>query len=472
VTGIRWISQDGIKETGCKILVDATGDGEACAIAGCEFSYGRKFDGTSQPYSNVWITFGAGHNIINNLDAGYIDPTDGDDISARIIESGSLRLKNKFEENGKFISTAPQLGQREGRLIKGEATLNFQDFLLGKSSEKPLFYEYTNYDTHSHDWAFESEITQDWVVVAGLWGIPFSIPVPLKTMLPERFDGLMMAGRCMSMDHEMAQCLRMQKAMQKSGEAAALAASLAIKKNISLRDIPYHELLEGLKATGCFNEKIIDNKWFTDKNTIKIQLASEKPGFAIWSAKLLGEKVRKELKEWILSDDENLSKHSAFALGLLLDSTALPVLRKIVRERDEFVPATSCARNQKRLCSALYLLGKLEDIESREELFGILREYKEFDIFSHAFMSLLKIGSAFPGSRKKIADEIIQEISSGDFSLEYTIDENLQVKEVMTGYIRITAAREFDRWGIPHSLDQVIEKSELTMREKALLNTK
>lgn len=472
IKGIRWISPEGLKEAACKILIDATGDGEVCAIAGCKFSYGREFDGTSQPYSHVRVTFRDGQNRIHNFDAGYIDTKDGDDVSEKIINAGTLHLKEKFEEDDKLIFAAPQLGQREGRLIKGEETLNLKEFFSGKKACNPVFYEYSNYDTHAHDYAFESELIQDWVVAAGLWGINFSIPVPLGAMLPKGFEGLMTAGRCISMEHEMAQALRMQKAMQKSGESAALAAEIAIKRNIPLRDIPYNELQEALKATGCFNEEIIENEWLSDKEEIKALLSSEKPGPAIWSAKLLGENIKEKLKEWALSDDENLSKHSAFALGLLDDKTALPVLRKIVKERDEFIPSTSRSRNQKRICSAVYLIGKFKDIEIVDELLKLLKEDIEFDVFSHAAISLLKIGAASPDLRRKISDGMIQVINADNFFMERTVNKAHNVMEEMTNYIRIVAAKEFDKWDMPHKLYETIEKSELSMREKTLLEHK
>jgi hypothetical protein len=467
VKGIRWISPDGVREAGCKILIDATGDGEVCAIAGCEFAYGRDSDGTTQPYSHVRVTFKDGHHFSHNYDAGYIDTTDGEDVSSKIISSGLLHLRKKFEEEDKLLLVAPQLGQREGRLIKGEETLTFKDFLSGKRCPEPVFYEYSNYDTHAQDWAFESELIQDWVVTAGLWGENLSIPVPLKAMLPKGIEGLMTAGRCMSMDQEMGQCLRMQRAMQKSGEVAALAASIAIKKDISLQKIPYNELLPPLKITGCFNEKIIEHEWLTEKEDIKAELATEKPGRAIWSAKLM--EIKEELEEWTSSDDKNLSKHSAFALGLMENKSALPILRKILKERDKFTPTTSRGGNQKRICSALYLIGKLEDLESVDELLKLLQENIEFDVFCHAFMSLLKIGAAFSDQRRKIMDGLLKTISRDDFFIEHTINAPHNVKEKMSDYVRIVAAKKFDDWKMRHDLHEIIKNAALTMRERTLL---
>jgi HEAT repeat protein len=272
------------------------------------------------------------------------------------------------------------------------------------------------------------------------------------------------------MEHEMAQALRMQRAMQKSGEAAALAATIAIKKDISLREVPYNELLQELKATGCFNEEIIENEWLTEIEEIKAELASEKPGRAVWSANLLG--INENLKEWISSDDESLSKHSAFALGLLEDKAALPELRKIVEERDKFVPSTSRSRNQKRICSAIHLIGKLNDHESIDELLKLIKEDKEFDVFSHAIITLLKIGEAFPALRDKIADGIIPVIAANDFFVERTVNKAHNVMEEMSNYIRIKAAKEFDKWNIPHKLYEKIDNAKLSLREKTLLKHK
>ena len=102
----------------------------------------------------------------------------------------------------------------------------------------------------------------------------------------------------------------------------------------------------------------------TLKEEIREGLSTSKPGIAIWSARRLGEKIKKDLISWLSDNDEQLSKNSALALGLMGDVNALPMLRRIVQERDDFLPKTSRKFNQLRAHSAIYLIGKLKDRES------------------------------------------------------------------------------------------------------------
>ena len=253
------------------------------------------------------------------------------------------------------------IGIRDGRRIEGEKTLTLSDFFDGKSTDKPIFYAYADLDRHGSDIALNSETLQDWSVASNLGAVNITFPVPFETMIPKGYDGLLTAGRCMSFDSDISTAVRMQRDMQKAGEAAAMAAYLSIKKNCKLKEVPYDDLLCLLKETACFNEDNnlgfrfdspyqYDNypitiNWITEPSDIKRALASDKPGVAIWSSKLIGDAIKNNLKNWIKSYNDNLKKHSAFALALLNDYTCLPVLRQIIRSRDNFT--LSDCRNKK-----------------------------------------------------------------------------------------------------------------------------
>lgn len=474
VRGIRWLSPAGVRDTACGMLVDATGDGEVCALAGCAFTHGRAFDGIPQPYSHVpcWIL--EGRHASQNFDAGStVSAIDGAAYSEGIIHGGTFHLRDQYSETEKLLYTGRLPGLREGRLITGETTLALRDYLEGRTTEQPVFYECSNLDTHTQDWAFESETVQEWLTVASFWGLCFTIPVPLEAMIPKGFEGIMTAGRCLAVDHDLSQAVRMQRGMQQCGEAVATAAALAHQKKISVRELDYHALAAELRRTGCLPAPddvppTVAQQLPADPDAIRDGLASDHPGLAIWAAKLRGEAIRPALRAWLDDPGTSLARNAALALGLLNDPEALPVLRVIIRERDPYVPESGRKLNARRLLAALYLAGRMHDAEIVEDAVALLADpASDFGVFSYALMALLKIGDARPETRAEIARGIRTVLEAPDFRKSLT-KHRCRYEEPSEAYFRIVAAHALDRWNMPHALMEYADPAKLTMRESGL----
>ncbi len=473
VCGIRWISPQGIRDTACRMLIDATGDGEVCALAGCSFEYGREYDGIPQPYSHVpcWILEGKRHAAQNFDAASTVSAIDGAEYSEGIVHGGTFHLRDQYSETEKLLFAGRLPGLREGRLIHGETTLRFSDYISGNVSDRPVFHEYANLDTHTQDWAFESVAVQEWLTVCSFWGLNFGVPVPLEAMIPKGFDGIMTAGRCLAVDHDLSQAVRMQRAMQQCGEAVATATALALRKNIPLRELSYEELALELRQSGClpesppatFTEQLPD-----DMDSIRAGLASDEPGKAIWAARLQGDAIRSALHDWLAEPDSHLARNAALALGLLDDPACLPVLRRIIAERDPYIPQSGRKRNARRLCAALYLAGRMADPSIIDDAAALVADPEnEFDVFSYAFTALLRIGDAHPETRSAIATILRSVLEAADFQRPLS-KHRARFSEPSEAYFRIAAARELDRWKLPHALMERVAPERLTMRERGL----
>lgn len=483
VCGVRWFGPDGLHDAGASVVIDCSGEAEVCAMAGGAFRLGRALDGKMQPYSNVIKR--ATETAVPQFytDSGYVDPTDGDSVSAAIIESAlrDTHLKERYGIDDRLVYVAPLLGVREGRFIDGEYNVTLPEFLDDRVSAEPVFYAYSNLDNHGKDVAFESEAYQDWIVAASLWGLNFSVPVPLGAMIPKRLDGLLVAGRSIALDHDMATCVRMKRDMQKCGEVAAVAAALSIELGAPLRELPYAELAQRLRASGCLDARnhvgfrILNQRreeqpagsWLTDPEAIREGLGSDKPGFAIWSARRLGPVLAAQLREWTAQrEDVHLSRHSAIALALLGDAAALPVLRQTAAERDPYVPQTSRKYNQIRGCAAIYLLGKLGDEEIVPELIRIINdrdafanvstdaefinsdEEYYFQYLTFSMMALFRIGDRHERARAAIAEAVSGVLDRGDFSLSITLKPSKDQHYSMTDTVRRIASAKLQAWGI------------------------
>ena len=64
------------------------------------------------------------------------------------------------------------------------------------------------------------------------------------------FDGLLMAGRCISATHTAAAAGKSMGNCMATGHAAGVAASLAAKKGILVREIKAGEIQDALRADG------------------------------------------------------------------------------------------------------------------------------------------------------------------------------------------------------------------------------
>ena len=481
VRGLQYISPTGLCCAKAKFVLDCTGDAQVCFLAGCPTVKGRDIDGQFQPFTNVRsIIRDAGNLSTVNFDSGYIDQTVADDLSETIIQSTRMHLKERFEEQHKLIAISDIPGIREGRNIIGENNLKFSDVLDDRLSHEPIVWSFANHDTHSSDWAFESEFAQDWGVAASLWGIDFYVPVPTGAIVPKGYNGVLVAGRCLAVDHDLAQSLRMKRTVQQLGESAAAIAYLAIASNIPAVKVEYQELADELRRTGCLGEDhFTDNssRWLVDIRSIHDGLSSEKPGIAMWSARRFGSKIIPSLKKWLSDspDCSHLKYHCAFALALLGDKAGLPELREIVVRRDNFLPQTSRNWNQHRGYAAVYLLGKLRDIGSISILKNILMDENigfHFQYCSHAVMALIKTGDRYAAARPRIAAILKTFAGQPGPSIELTLKGWLQKPLVtlkMETLIRIIIANRLEKWHIPHNIDRLLIENELSIHEKNVL---
>ncbi len=74
--------------------------------------------------------------------------------------------------------------------------------------------------------------------------------VPYRAIVPEKIDGLLMAGRCISTSHVAAAAAKSMGNCMATGHAAGVAASMAAKKGIQPRDVKVTELQDMLRADG------------------------------------------------------------------------------------------------------------------------------------------------------------------------------------------------------------------------------
>lgn len=400
ITGISYIQNGVTHKASAKYVIDCTAEASVCMAAGCEMQGGRVSDNRFQPYSSVYFKSSGASSIgYAYIDNGCVDQYDPDDFGSNILKSSTsyVHLRDNYSDHS-YYGIAPLIGLREGYKIVGEENIDFTSMIAGDFCEKPVYYGWSNLDNHGKDSALEDRIYQDFITLCGLWGYGVSIPVPMGALIPKGWSGLLVAGRNVADDHNLAIGLRMKDDCHKSGEAAAQLAALAIKQDIPAKQVDVDVLREKLFKTGCLkpedrvmlerqqsDEKYEYPLWCDDDAKLTDGLASDAPGYYMWSAKSLG-KVGL-LVSLLDSESENARSNSAIVLSMLdgqIPDASMPRLMTVLYEtaltRDGYVPNTGRKYINFRSVSAICALGRLaraESVEFLRELLGHAEEIAE-----------------------------------------------------------------------------------------------
>jgi len=235
-----------------KAFVDGTGDGDLAAMAGAQFTFGRATDGLPHAYSLAAGRLSDdGKLLITNFDAGYCDPTDAVDMTRARRRALGHYWRERFDAKTRLVYIAPILGLRNSRQVVGDYRLTMGDEIAGRQFPDVIAYAYSHYDNHGFDYENESDEAMLWVWLLGNWGRRFGCEIPYRCLLPAGVEGLLMACRALSITHDAHNQLRMQRDLQRIGEAAGIAAALAAARGLTPRELPVEPIQAALLKSGA-----------------------------------------------------------------------------------------------------------------------------------------------------------------------------------------------------------------------------
>lgn len=242
---------DGYHIYPCQVVIDATGDADIAAAAGAKTIIGREGDGFPQAYSFTPAMFRDNTVTFSNFDVGCTDPTDSIEYSRAHFRGRKISMENEpFSPAVHFSFFAHLLGLREGRCIVAREHLSLEDFFDGKVWDDAVCSSMAFHDNHAMDYDNESEFSQRLVIKCGLWNYKVSGQIPYGALQPEDIEGIIVTGRCIGVDHDLAQLIRMQKDMQVLGEVSGVAAALSIKDGVLVGDVDVKRLKHRLEERG------------------------------------------------------------------------------------------------------------------------------------------------------------------------------------------------------------------------------
>jgi hypothetical protein len=201
---------------------------------------------------------GSDHVTVNVSRVQDLDATDADELSRASWQLQKqvgemvrwLRAEAPGFGNARLLSVPFQVGVRETRRIRGVYRVTAEDVLSAAQFDDRIGRG--AYPLDIHDPRSGVEVMGRTVTGRGIniVHIQESYSVPYRCLVPERVDGLLAAGRCVSATHEAAGSLRGQAVCMVTGEAAGTAAGLAALGGVSPRGLDVSELQQTLAANG------------------------------------------------------------------------------------------------------------------------------------------------------------------------------------------------------------------------------
>ncbi len=255
-----------------KTVFDCTGDGNVAASAGCPFELG--VDGDYKECQAMTLMFLVGNipekykdglMIYEKLNAVYekagkqipfrvpylipvpnshfgviqfthmyeYNPLSAEALTKATMEGrqqliDAFEFLTKYDEEFKdleLITSSSVLGVRESRRIIGEYRVSTDDILTGATFDDAVAHVTFGADLHT-----KSNKGQNCFQVQ-----PYQIP--LRALIPQGYNGIVVAGRCISGSREAMASYRVTGNCAQMGENAGYYVAESIKQNIDIRDV-------------------------------------------------------------------------------------------------------------------------------------------------------------------------------------------------------------------------------------------
>jgi hypothetical protein len=267
VVGVLAESKSGREAFRAGVTVDATADADLAFRAGCgcedqthEITLGLVVEGVDREQVEAFCRERpAEHEAIvveamemnggkmpgqSRLLAG-IDVTDADALTQAEIKLRRegfraftyLREHLPGYEGARVRLTWPQLGVRLSRRIHGEYVLTNDDLMASRRFPDGV----ARLGVYFPDWGPGS------YAIEGL-----GYDVPYRCLVPAEIDGLLVAGRCVSCDYVAGNTMRLLVPCLATGQAAGVAAAVAIRDGCEPREVATARLRADLLAQDVY----------------------------------------------------------------------------------------------------------------------------------------------------------------------------------------------------------------------------
>jgi hypothetical protein len=292
-------AKSGLFAVAARLFIDCTGDGDLAAWAGASYAKGDEH-GALMPGSlcSLWsdvdwtrvtaprftderflpqafadgvfsvldphlpgmIRIGRSQADGNLVHAFGVDGTDERSVTAALVDTRRRlpeyrRYYHTYIEGfeaAELVATGSLLAIRETRRILGDYILGLADFKARASFPDEIGrYNYA-VDVHAArpDPADARRFEEEFKTLCYEKGESYGIPYRILT--PVGLDNLLVAGRCVSVDRPMLGSIRVMPACFITGQAAGMAAALAVETSVGAHQVDVTALQRRLRAVGAY----------------------------------------------------------------------------------------------------------------------------------------------------------------------------------------------------------------------------
>ena len=306
-------NKNGLTRAKARVFVDATGDADLAARAGCPFAFGDEdgraqgmtlcftvANGSREKYLNYVHSTGDGYlaNLIalarknNDYDLpdaslvglsfknetvaganmGHVyghaatnaqSLSDAEREGRRILQKliPFLRKYVPGQENLTLVSSGPQIGVRESRRIIGDYVLTVHDYLSRRTFPDDIARNAYFLDLHavtSESAARAKSISDTSAASDKAVKKSFALApgeshgIPYRCLIPQAVENLLVAGRCLSADRAVQGAARVMPVCFALGEAAGIASAFAAQHDGHVRGVNVSRLQAELRNRGAY----------------------------------------------------------------------------------------------------------------------------------------------------------------------------------------------------------------------------
>lgn len=323
-------------------FIDSTGDGDLCVRAGAAFETGREGDGRTLAYSqSVFLLRHEGGRLVTascNFDAGWTDPTDCEDFSRARLQGVAQHWRERWTDEDRPFAISPLPGIRQSRRIVTDYTLTFRDLVDRSRFDDKIGEAESIADTHSVDYEFEHDEAVFFYWVCRLFRHRLRTGLPYRMLLPRGLGNVWIACRAAGIDATAFYAVRMQRDMQRLGEAAGVAAARACATGRGARGVDPAALREELGETETVEDGEEAGGSGFGAGEAEAAFTGRPPGLHLWRTYRRPELHRAWLRRHLAGGDGTRSFYAACVFAMWECAEAEPRLLAAIGQREEGLP--------------------------------------------------------------------------------------------------------------------------------------
>ena len=221
LTGVIVVMPDGTRGVvSCKVAIDATGNADLAAMAGEETEFMRSDEIAVQGVGQTIRSLGMSYA---NNDVSFVDDTDASDLSFFSLRA-RMSITNDVWDQSQIVNS------RERRRLIGVFYMSPMDVMNNRTYPDVVVQTKSNFDSHGH-----TVCEQFFIDDPGHGSM--MVNLPYRCFLPKRTEGLLVIGLGISAHRDAMPILRMQPDVQNQGYAAGVAAAMAVKSKVTVRQV-------------------------------------------------------------------------------------------------------------------------------------------------------------------------------------------------------------------------------------------